>query len=118
MLKYREIYYGETENGECVTIEEFIHGKFVKYLNNTGMTCVDESSNLGLKAQCLTHFSFEKSNKMLMLLDVQGSGSDLFDPEIASSELYDDKQHLLYCAGNLSQVLIRNFISNHKCNLL
>ena len=34
--RYRKIYYGEDDKGECVTVEEFIDGKFTKYLNNTG----------------------------------------------------------------------------------
>ena len=46
---------------------------------------------------------------MLMLLDVQGCGSNLDDPEIASSELVDSDNHLLYCAGNLSTEAIECF---------
>ena len=34
--RYRKIYYGEDDKGEYVTVEEFIDGKFTKYLNNTG----------------------------------------------------------------------------------
>ena len=47
---------------------------------------------------------------MLMLLDVQGSGSSLYYPEIASSELVDSENHLLYCAGNLSTEAIKYII--------
>ena len=35
-LQYHNVYYGETKDNECVTIEEFIDGKFTKYLNNNG----------------------------------------------------------------------------------
>ena len=59
----RKIYYGEDDKGECVTVEEFIDGKFTKYLNNTGDCCVEETDVMGQKAQCLTHFSYEKSEK-------------------------------------------------------
>ena len=47
----------------AVTVEESIDGKFTKYLNNTGDCCVDETDVMGQKAQCLTHFSYEKSDK-------------------------------------------------------
>ena len=115
--RYRKIYYGEDDKGECVTVEEFIDGKFTKYLNNTGDCCVDETDVMGQKAQCLSHFSYEKSDKKLMLLDIQGSGYELFDPEIASHELFDGSAEVLYCAGNLSQMAIDKFVSGHKCNI-
>ena len=43
--------------GDYVTIEEFIDGVFV---------CD--------KAQCFAHFTYEKSQGKLMVLDVQGAG--------------------------------------------
>ena len=30
--RYRKIYYGEDDKGECVTVEEFIDGKFYQVL--------------------------------------------------------------------------------------
>ena len=53
---------------------------------------------IGHMAQCLTHFSYEKSDKKLMLVDIQGSGYDLFDPEITSQGLLDGSSEVLYCA--------------------
>ena len=46
-----------------MTVEEFKDGKYSKYLNNTGDRCVDETDVIGQKAQFLTHFSYEKSDK-------------------------------------------------------
>jgi len=122
-LKYRNIFYGETK-GETndakvlnfVTVEEFIDGDFVKYINNNGITCVDPSDVNAQKAQCLTHYTYIKSEQELMLLDVQGSGEDLYDPEMASTQLFDDNQAILYCIGNLSKIAIKNFVEDHKCN--
>ena len=48
-----------------------------------------------------------------MLLDIQGSGLILYDPEIASSDTIEDGQYL-FCAGNLSHVAIANVLENHK----
>jgi hypothetical protein len=114
--KYGRIYYGETEKGEFVTVEGFIDGNFVKYTNNNGALCVKESDIIGQKAQCLSHFSYEKSTQKVMILDVQGSGYKLFDPEIASTDLFDEDDRVLYCAGNLSKEAIERFTSMHKCN--
>lgn len=37
-LKFGNIYLAKLD-GECLTLEEFIEGKFEKYLNNTGEVC-------------------------------------------------------------------------------
>ena len=37
------------------------------------------------------HFSFEKSDRKLMLLDIQGAGDSLCNIEIASSELLSEE---------------------------
>lgn len=45
-------------------MEDFIDGKFTKYINNTSDSCLDAETNvMAQKAHCLTHFSFEKSGK-------------------------------------------------------
>ena len=98
-------------------MEEFISGKFNKYTNNNGDLFAEESDIIGQKAECLSHFSYEKSEKKLLLVDVQGSGYDFFDPEIASDNLYDSiTNEILYCTGNLSKMAIKNFIQKHNCN--
>ena len=121
-LSYRKIFHGETDGGKYVAVEEFIPGCFTKYINNTGLSSITtESSNdsaniIGLNAECLVHFSYQKSGKQLMVVDIQGNGYDLFDPEIASTELVDKDMNYLYCTGNLSEVAISAFVNQHKCN--
>jgi hypothetical protein len=58
-----------------------------KYINNTGELCTEPNEEYSQKAECLAHFSFVKSDKKLILLDIQGSGGNLYDPEVASLEL-------------------------------
>ncbi len=116
VLKYRKLFHGVTENNEYVTVEEYIPGQVTKYINNDGLCCVDTSDVTCQKAQCLSHYSYEKSEKRLIVLDIQGNGCDLYDPEIASAELIDADKQFLYCTGNLSRVAIDNFKNNHKCN--
>ena len=74
--------FTEKQYKEFITIEEFS-----KYINSTGKTCVDPTDAMAQKAECLTHFTYERSKKNLMLVNIQGSGFDLFDPEIVSTDL-------------------------------
>ena len=116
-LEFKTIFFGKLETGECITIEEFVNGIFKKYINNNGLSCVAGDDVIGKKAQCLAHFSYLKSNKSLMVLDIQGCGHTLYDPEIASASLrqpgYDE---YLFCAGNLSDTAINAFLADHKCD--
>ena len=83
-LKYKMIFHGEIEQ-DFVSIEEWIPGDFDKYINNIGAVCYTSPDDIGEKAESLSHYSYAKSKKKIMLLDVQGNGYNMFDPEIASS---------------------------------
>ena len=97
-------------------MEEFIDGEFIKYVNNTGIPCgVD--SEIRQKCESLEHFSYERSDENIMVVDMQRSGYVLFDPETASRELLDGEE-VLFSVGNLSITAITTFIENHSdCNL-
>ena len=74
------------------------------------------------KAECLAHFSYEKSHEKLLLVDIQSCGYEMCDPEIASAELFSHDEHdegneVLYCAGNMSVQAISKFTSCYKCNV-
>lgn len=115
-LCYNKVFLGITDKKECVTVEEYVEGTFTKYINNDGLLCVEKSNEFGMKAECLAHFSYEKSDKKLMVLDIQGSGSTLYDPEIATSELFDKDKEMLFCSGNLTKIAIDTFVTEHECN--
>ena len=113
-MSYKKIFMGKIGE-EYVTVEEFVEGTFHKYINNNGNICESENADpLTKKAECLAHFSYERSEREVMLLDSQGCGSCLFDPEIASKVL--EPSNILFCTGNLSKNAIENFTANHKCN--
>ena len=57
----------------------------------------------------------KSQTKKLILRDIQGSGYELFNPEIASHELFDGSVEVLYC--NLSHMAIEKFVSGRKCNV-
>ena len=48
-----------------------------------------------------------------MLVDIQGSGFDLFDSEIASTDLQDEvKKQYLYFTGNLLKEVISTIVNS------
>ena len=105
---------------EIVTIEKFIDGSpFVKYMNNTGDIDRELPTAAVEKAEALAHFSYVISKQKFLLVDIQGIGFQLCDPEIASADLMtkeDDEDKLNFCIGNLSTKAIDNFFGQHKCN--
>ena len=115
-LKYGNIYFGKLPDGKFVTVEELVEGTFTKHINNDGLPYGDETDELSRKAQCLSHFSFEQSNREVILVDIQGSSYNLFDPEIASAVLLGNDQEVMFTTGNLSTTAINNFIEFHVCN--
>ena len=113
-LQYSKVYVGKTE-GDLVTWESYMEGEFVKYINNDGHIC-KKGSEVADKAEAFSHFTYVKSEKQLMVLDIQGTGYSLYDPEIASTKILDDDQKaVLFCFGNLSTEAIEQFLSEHRC---
>jgi len=51
-----------------------------------------------------------------MLLDIQGSGYSLYDPEIATVSESVDEDNLHFNLGNLSVAACVNFSNHHFCN--
>ena len=119
-FSYVDAFLGKIEGtGEIVTIEEFAgEGSFCKYVNNNGAIAVGNDPELQGKAESLVHFSFAKSKKKLMVVDIQGSGYNLSDPENATvGEAFDETKKLLFCVGNLSDHAYYSFFDGHACNL-
>ena len=65
---YSDVYFGKDENDDIVTVEEYVEGDFVKYINNNACICSSSSSVVSMKAQSLVHFSHEKSEGKLIYL--------------------------------------------------
>lgn len=120
-FEYNKVYY-TTYNDQPATIEEFVEGNFMKYINNTGKVCrpedcTEEEEVLFEKAECLVHYSYNASNNKLMVLDIQGSKYRLYDPEIATQELMcAESSEIYFCCGNLSTTGINSFKEAHVCN--
>ena len=120
-FSYNKIFYTKL-NEVPATLEEFVEGTFAKHINNNG-GFVEPATDCGYriktifeKAQALVHFSYVCSGEVMMLLDIQGSDYNLYDPEIATKEQFDEENEWYFCSGNLSSFAIDNFILQHKCN--
>ena len=121
-FQYNCCYY-TTYNGRPATIKEYVPGLFVKYVNNDGKCvnpgdeCNDEYREFFEKAQCLVHYSYNVSEQKLMLLDIQGSKYDVYDPEIATENVMDEESDEFYfCCGNCTSHGKAQFLESHKCN--
>ena len=119
-FEYNNCYY-TAYNGKPVTIEEYVPGSFYKLISNDGQFIDLNDSfahleKLFLKAECLVHYSYVSSKGKLMILDIQGLGYTLYDPEISTALLVDgDTEELYFCCGNCSSIGIQAFIKSHKC---
>lgn len=121
-FQYNHVYY-TTINDQPATVEEFVPGRFAKLINNDGRRAKlpddadDELKDLLAKAECLIHYTYASSNQQLMLLDIQGSGYCLYDPEIATNNTMDaNSMEFYFCCGNCSSVGITGFLNEHECN--
>eukprot|EP00111_Clytia_hemisphaerica_P008671 TCONS_00025364-protein len=117
-FSYNDAYYSVLD-GLPVTVEPYVPGKFIKYINNDGEIGKSKVNKLFYdKAEALAHFSYQESDEKLMLLDIQGSGLTLYDPEIATAdEFVDTKGERFFCGGNLNGEAMDLFLHNHRCNI-
>ena len=122
-FEYVKVFFAVFKK-QPVTIEEFVQCDFHKYVNNNGFHIPSSSvefDEVYEKAQCLVHYSYQISEKKLMLLDIQGSFFKLYDPEIATTDLLVndaslDSKEVNFCAGNFSCTAIDEFKLKHSCN--
>ncbi|KAG7380696.1 hypothetical protein PHYPSEUDO_006925 [Phytophthora pseudosyringae] len=90
------------------TAEPYIEGEYKKYNNNNGWIR-DDGLNLSETAQAFSHFTWQKTFGQLMVVDLQGVGSILTDPQIHST-------HENFGSGNLSETGMTAFFATHECN--
>ena len=81
-------------------VGELIDDQFSKYVNNDGkcktlplgdMKCVYQ------KERSMVHYSYELSKRKFTLLDIQQSMYIFYDPEIATSGLFDGECEIYFC---------------------
>lgn len=69
ILKYKKVFMGKMEGGEFVIIEEFIEGRFIKYVNNNGELSISDLEILK-KVESFVYFFYECFEKEFMILDM------------------------------------------------
>lgn len=91
--------------------ENFIQGKYEKYNNNAGWTnATGKDANQSLIAQALSHYSWQLTQGYLMIVDLQGVGNVLTDPQLHCL----DRER--FGKGNLGYQGILMFFNTHQCN--
>ncbi|KAK3386700.1 hypothetical protein B0H63DRAFT_391816 [Podospora didyma] len=105
----------ENDEPECLALEPFLEGKYVKYNSNSGFVSQDPSlQNFNETAQAFSHFTFERSKGEFLVVDLQGSATNglLTDPAIQTR----DPNRFKLSSTNLGGAGIKFFFATHKCN--
>uniref|UniRef100_A0A8C7CLY0 non-specific serine/threonine protein kinase n=1 Tax=Oncorhynchus kisutch TaxID=8019 RepID=A0A8C7CLY0_ONCKI len=100
-------------DGQWLTIERNMTGDFRKYNNNTGEEiapcCGMEETLLAF-----SHWTYQYSCRELLVLDLQGVGSELTDPSVIRAE--DKSDDMVFGPSNLGDAAIHTFVNKHTCN--
>jgi len=86
-------------------VEPMLKGRYQKHNDNDG----NIETNL-LLPQAFSHYTYERSNNLLVVVDIQGVGSFYTDPQIHS---FDGEGFGL---GNMGQEGLTKFLKTHTCN--
>jgi len=55
-LRYNKLFFGKV-NDEVITLEEYLDGKFTKYINNTGEIYSSCDDDIGMKCEAFVHYT-------------------------------------------------------------
>lgn len=106
---------GKASSDECLSLEPFIEGTYVKYNNNCGYVNEDDPEDMfNRAAQAFSHFTFERSKGHFLVSDLQGVGKLLTDPAIHTL----DPERFKLSDTNLGKEGFKFFFSTHVCNAL
>ena len=72
----------------------------MKHINNNGEIYTEGEFG---KCEAFVHYTYVVTKEQLMVVDIQGVGFQLCDPEIASQTLKDETDSILFCTGNFSE---------------
>eukprot|EP01107_Rhizomastix_libera_P014766 TRINITY_DN494_c0_g1_i7.p1 TRINITY_DN494_c0_g1~~TRINITY_DN494_c0_g1_i7.p1 ORF type:complete len:830 (-),score=185.15 TRINITY_DN494_c0_g1_i7:63-2552(-) len=90
-------------------VERFVEGKFIKYNNNSGFVNIDQRNT----PQAFSHFTYEESQKSIIIVDIQGVDDHYTDPQIHTA---DPKTSKFFSSGNCGTKGMEEFIRSHSCN--
>ncbi|XP_034068678.1 transient receptor potential cation channel subfamily M member 6 isoform X4 [Gymnodraco acuticeps] len=103
-------------NGQWLTIERNMTGDFRKYNNNTTGEEITPCCSLEEMLLAFSHWTYEYSNRELLVLDIQGVGAELTDPTvIMSDDQSGSRGEMLFGPDNLGDAAISGFLQRHSC---
>ena len=97
----------------------FIDGSSVKLINNDGLICVEEASELSTKVETFSYYTYRSQTPSLIVFDIQRVDYTLCDPEIASTTHVHEPNNYYFCTGIWSTKGMETFFffNKHKCNI-
>uniref|UniRef100_A0A8C1MH54 non-specific serine/threonine protein kinase n=1 Tax=Cyprinus carpio TaxID=7962 RepID=A0A8C1MH54_CYPCA len=102
-------------DGQWLTVEKNMSGHFRKYNNNTGEEILP-SSGLEEAILAFSHWTYEYTNRELLVLDLQGVGADLTDPSLIRVDDKSSSGEMAFGPANLGDDAIQSFVLKHTCN--
>uniref|UniRef100_A0A8C1Z828 non-specific serine/threonine protein kinase n=1 Tax=Cyprinus carpio TaxID=7962 RepID=A0A8C1Z828_CYPCA len=102
-------------DGQWLTVEKNMGGHFRKYNNNTGEE-ISPSSGLEEAILAFSHWTYEYTNRELLVLDLQGVGADLTDPSLIRVDDKSSSGEMAFGPANLGDDAIQSFVIKHTCN--
>ncbi|KAF2269180.1 hypothetical protein CC78DRAFT_529421 [Lojkania enalia] len=104
---------GSASGDDCLSLEPFIEGTYIKYNNNSGYVNNDNPEDrFNQAAQAFSHFTFERSQGYFLVADLQGVGYVLTDPAIHTL----DRKRFMLADTNLGEEGFKFFFATHQCN--
>ncbi|KAI3385703.1 hypothetical protein SNEBB_009172 [Seison nebaliae] len=100
------------EQHQWFHLEHFIEGNYQKYNSNSGFVLFRNHRLERCTPQAFSHFTFERSNHELIVVDIQGVGDIYTDPQIHTADGRD------YGDGNLGTKGMALFFHSHRCNAI
>lgn len=98
---------------ECLSLEPYIKGTYVKYNSNCSFVKEDDPHDrFNQAAQAFSHFTFERSRGALLVCDLQGVNHRLTDPAIHTL----DPERFKLSDSNLGKSGFKFFFATHVCN--
>lgn len=99
-----QIQDGRLGGSRLCALEPYLPGDYVKHNDNAGAVETNEAV-----PQAFSHFTYENSNRLLVVCDIQGVGNFYTDPQIHS---FDGEG---FGSGNLGLDGLNRFLNSHAC---
>eukprot|EP00759_Apiculatamorpha_spiralis_P013318 PhF_6_TR19999/c0_g1_i1/m.29185/K08292/EEF2K; elongation factor 2 kinase len=104
-ISFLPCYVVRRPNGTYFIMEPMMRGNFEKHNNNFG-----EVYSVQETPEAFSHFTYQLTNKTLLVCDIQGVGDVYTDPQIHTPSGTD------YGMGNMGAEGIQRWKSAHRCN--